>query len=97
MSPHYLAHVIHILESVERIHSYVEQVPDALSNEMAYDAILRRLQTLAESAQKLPEDIRAQHQQINWQRIAGFRNILVHNYLGDVDETICSLSLGCSQ
>ena len=88
MSPHYLAHTIHILESIERIQKYVEKGPDALNDEMTYDAVLRRLQTLSESAQKLPEDIQRQHHHIDWQKIAGFRNILVHNYLGDMDTTI---------
>ena len=88
MSPHYLAHIVHILESIERIQKYVEKEHDALNDEMIYDAVLRRLQTLSESAQKLPEDIHKQHQHIDWQKISGFRNILVHNYLGDMDTTI---------
>lgn len=55
---------------------------------MRYDAILRNLQTLSESTQRLPQDIKDQYPQILWRDIAGFRNILVHNYLDELDEDI---------
>ena len=57
-----------------------------------YDAILRNLQTLSEATQQLPEYLKQQYDQIPWAQISGFRNILVHNYLGDIDpETILSV------
>jgi uncharacterized protein with HEPN domain len=50
-----------------------------------YDASLRNLQTLSEATQQLPEVVKAQYPTIPWKQISGFRNILVHNYLGDID------------
>jgi len=50
-----------------------------------YDATLRNLQTLSEAAQNLPEPLQARCPEIPWREIRGFRNILVHNYLGDID------------
>ncbi|PIR32743.1 MAG: DUF86 domain-containing protein [Alphaproteobacteria bacterium CG11_big_fil_rev_8_21_14_0_20_44_7] len=52
------------------------------------NAILRVLQTMSESVGRLPDDIKANYPKINWQDIAGFRNVLVHDYLGDYDEHI---------
>ena len=46
------------------------------------DAVLRNLQTLAESTQHLSDKLRADHPDISWRRIAGLRNVLVHDYLG---------------
>jgi uncharacterized protein with HEPN domain len=46
------------------------------------DAVLRNLQILSESTQRLSEALKATHPEINWPRIAAFRNVLVHNYLG---------------
>ncbi len=43
------------------------------------------LQTLSEATQLLPEDLKAPYPDIPWREISGFRNILVHNYLGDID------------
>ncbi len=52
---------------------------------MLYDAVLRNLQTLSEATQLLPEDKKAACPVIPWREISGFRNILVHNYLGSID------------
>ncbi len=37
---------------------------------------------MAESSQRLSSDLRAAHPEIDWQGIASFRNVLVHDYLG---------------
>ncbi len=46
---------------------------------------MRNLQTLSEATQQLPDTIKARYPAIPWKQISGFRNILVHNYLGDID------------
>jgi uncharacterized protein with HEPN domain len=43
------------------------------------------LQTMAEASQKLPESLKAQYPEIEWRKISAFRNVIVHNYLGDID------------
>lgn len=43
---------------------------------------MRNLQVLAESTQRLSESTKSKHTGIDWPRIAGFRNVLVHDYLG---------------
>ena len=42
-----------------------------------------RLQRLSEATQRLPDDLKKKHPEINWRAITGFRNILVHDYLAD--------------
>ena len=50
------------------------------------DAVVRNLQVMAESSQRLSEEIKTQYLSIPWKNISGFRNILVHDYLGvDLD------------
>jgi uncharacterized protein with HEPN domain len=46
------------------------------------DAVIRNLQTLAESTQRISSSLRKSHSEINWRNIAGFRNVAVHDYLG---------------
>jgi uncharacterized protein with HEPN domain len=46
---------------------------------------LRNLQILAESTQRLSDPLKAAYPQVPWYQIAGFRNVLVHDYL-DVDQ-----------
>ena len=43
---------------------------------------MRNLQTLAESTQRLSRSLKATEPAVPWSAISGFRNILVHNYLG---------------
>lgn len=78
-------HLIHILECIEKIERYTSQRPGGLTeDEMLYDAVLRNLQTMSESAQRLSPNIKDAHPEIPWSDIAGFRNILLHGYLGTI-------------
>ena len=73
----------HIRECLERIEEYTcGQADRFLSSTLVQDAVLRNLQTLAESTQRLSTNIKATEPTIPWRRIAGFRNILAHDYLG---------------
>ncbi len=75
---------IHIAECITRIESYVGQIDKEtfLHSPLIQDAVLRNLQILAESSQRLSESFKAEHPQVEWYKIAGLRNILVRDYLG---------------
>lgn len=76
-------YLLHIRDSIGRIEEYTTGGRDAfLADRRTQDAVLRNLQTLAESAKRLSEDLRLQRPEVNWRGIAGLRNILVHDYLG---------------
>ena len=73
----------HIQESIRRIEENVAQGQDHFLNSHTFqDAVLRNLQTLAESTQRLSEELKTAHPEIEWSRISAFRNVLVHDYLG---------------
>ena len=44
--------------------------------------MIRNVQTLTESSQRLSDDIKATETQLPWRELAGFRNVIVHGYLG---------------
>jgi len=76
-------YLIHILECISRIEQYAAAGKDAFLREtMRQDAVLRNLQTLAESTQHLSAPLKMINRDVPWERIAGFRNVLVHEYLG---------------
>lgn len=76
-------YLLHINESLERIEEYVAPGREAfLSDHKTQDAVLRNLQTMAESTQRLSDELKATRPDIDWRGIAGLRNILVHDYLG---------------
>jgi uncharacterized protein with HEPN domain len=44
--------------------------------------VIRNLQTLAESSQRLSTEIKGTEPRIPWRELSGFRNVVVHGYLG---------------
>jgi uncharacterized protein with HEPN domain len=80
-------YIEHMLECLRRVEAYTGGSRTRFfESELVQDAVLRNLQTLAESSQRLGDDLKATRQSIPWREIAGFRNILVHDYLGvDLD------------
>jgi uncharacterized protein with HEPN domain len=77
-------YLIHISESIERIQSYIgdKNKQQFLDSTLIQDAIIRNLQILAESTQRLSDSAKENMSDIDWFKIAGFRNVLVHDYLG---------------
>jgi uncharacterized protein with HEPN domain len=77
-------HALHVLDAIERIR-HIQARGDLTQDQVLYDAALRNLQTLSEATQHLPDVMKTEHPHVPWREISGFRNILVHNYLGDID------------
>ncbi len=76
-------YLIHILECIERIERYTADGGDAFVDDTkTQDAVMRNLQTLAESTQRLSDELRQRYPDIEWRNIAAFRNVAVHDYLG---------------
>jgi len=84
MSKPWQPYALHILDAIAKIRR-IQARGDLAEDEVLYDASLRNLQTLSEATQLLPEEKKAVFPAIPWREISGFRNILVHNYLGDID------------
>ncbi len=77
----------HIVECIRRIEENTGRGREGfMQTHSLQDAVLRNLQTLSEATQRLSEVSKAAHPEMEWSRIAAFRNVLVHNYLGiDLD------------
>ncbi|MCH8121342.1 MAG: DUF86 domain-containing protein [Planctomycetes bacterium] len=77
-------YLIHISECVERIESYIggKDKRQFLDSSLIQDAIIRNLQVLSESTQRLSDAAKESMSEVDWFKIAGFRNVLFHDYLG---------------
>lgn len=82
----------HILRCIERVRDYTEgDRARFFGSHMVQDAVVRNLQTLAESTQRLSEPLKVSEPGVPWSAIAGFRNVLTHNYLGIDLEAVWSV------
>ena len=45
-------------------------------------AVNRNFEIIGEAANRLPESFKENHTEIDWHRIRGFRNRIVHDYMG---------------
>lgn len=84
MTPRWRAYALHVLAAIDKIQR-IQQRGELTQDEVLYDATLRNLQTLSEATQHLPAELKHPYAAIPWQQISGFRNVLVHSYLGDID------------
>jgi len=73
----------HMRECLDRIREYTNTDRTRFeTSRLVQDAVIRNLQTLAESSQRLSSEIKGTEPQIPWRELAGFRNVIVHGYLG---------------
>lgn len=73
----------HILEMIKRIESTSHDGKSVfLASQLHQDALLRNLHTMTETTQRLSNDFKSEHPEVDWAKLAAFRNVLVHDYLG---------------
>ncbi len=82
-------YLVHIKECIERVKRYTEEGREAFyADTKTQDAVLRNLQILAESSQRLSDSLKDKHSEVDWRGISAFRNVAVHGYLSiDVVQT----------
>jgi uncharacterized protein with HEPN domain len=78
-----------ILESVQKILDYTagQSFEDFKNDSKTVDAVIRNFEIIGEASNRLPEEFRDRFPEIDWNRIRGFRNRVVHDYFG-VDYSI---------
>lgn len=84
MSKDWKLYALHIIDSIDKIDLIIHR-GDITQDEILYDASLRNLQTMSEATTYLPQEKIKDYPDIPWKDIRGFRNILVHDYLGNID------------
>ncbi len=94
----------HVLRCVARIEEYTAGGRDSFfASHLIQDGVIRNLQTLTESSQHLSEAVKASQPSVDWKGLAGFRNVLVHDYLGidlelvyrAIDQDVPKLRVAC--
>ena len=63
-----------------------------LADTMIQDAVIRNLEVIGEAVKNLSSELRVQHPDVPWTRIAGMRDVLIHEYFGVRVETVWAQS-----
>jgi len=78
-----------VLESANKILQYVNNLSyeQFIQDPKTCDAVIRNFEIIGEAANRLSEDFKVKNKDVDWKRIKGFRNRIVHDYFG-VDYSI---------
>jgi uncharacterized protein with HEPN domain len=77
---------LHIVQAARWIDEDTQKNREVFfANRTVRDAVIKNLANLAESASQISDTTKKKLPHIPWNKIRGMRNILVHDYLGDVD------------
>lgn len=73
-----------ILEAARKIKEYTkDHTFESFSNDSkTIDAVIRNFEIIGEAANRIPIDFKEEYENIEWYRIIGFRNRIVHDYMG---------------
>jgi uncharacterized protein with HEPN domain len=83
-----LLYLDHIAERIRRIEARATKGRTAFEqSHILQDAVIRNFEVIGEAAKQLSPDLRARYDAVPWRRVAGFRDVLIHNDMGvDLNE-----------
>lgn len=82
-----LLFIEHVLESIRDINAFTLNVTskkEFAENKEKLNAVIRSLEIIGEAVKNIPISFREKHPQIPWKKMAGLRDIIIHQYF-DID------------
>ncbi|MBB5325905.1 uncharacterized protein with HEPN domain [Anoxybacillus tepidamans] len=71
-----------ILAAAEKIEKYTKDLSydDFLDNDLVSDAVIKNILVIGEATKNIPDEIRQAHPHIEWRKMAGMRDMMIHSY-----------------
>lgn len=84
MPREFKAYLVDIDDAIRKIEKYTKNLSyeKFVADELILDGVVRNLEIIGEAVKQLPEDIKNKKSEIEWKKIAGLRDILIHSYFG---------------
>jgi len=81
-SPHeYIHHILDEIAYLEDSGSALVLV-DFLNDETRKRSFVRSIEIIGEATKNIPDEFKAKHSDVEWKKIAGMRDRLIHSYFG---------------
>jgi len=73
-----------IAGAIKKVQRYTEGMDYGrfAKNELVIDAVIRNLEIIGEAVKNIPPEIKKKHPEVEWRKMAGLRDILIHEYSG---------------
>ncbi len=86
MRPRDASYLLDIVNAAKSAQGFVVGMTQEEFNtdEKTQAAVERKLEIIGEATKRLSDEFRAEHREVPWQRIAGMRDVIIHDY-DDVD------------
>ncbi len=81
-------YIEHILENINDIEEFSKGLTknEFLKDKLRQKAIVRSIEIIGEAAKNIPENVKVNYKEIEWRKIAGTRDRIIHHYFGvDLD------------
>ena len=84
MSRDFKLYLDDMIEAIRAIREYTGGMTfeSFAADRKTIDAVVRNLEIIGEAAGNLPEEIKDKGGDIEWRKIIGLRNLLIHEYFG---------------
>lgn len=82
-----------MLQSAIKIKRYTDKLDydTFVQDDKTIDAVVRNFEVIGEAANRIDPDFRTENPEIEWKRIRGFRNRIIHEYFGIDYEIVWSI------
>ena len=81
-------YIEHVLENIKDIEEFSEGLTksELLKDKLRQKAIVRSIEVIGEAVKNIPENVKVKYKEIEWRKIAGTRDRIIHHYFGvDLD------------
>jgi len=84
MPKDYRVYLEDIMEAITKIEKYMGNFifEEFRKNELVIDAVVRNLEIIGEAVKRMPKEVREKASDVEWKKVAGLRDVLIHEYFG---------------